>query len=256
VISGVLLDLSGVVHVGDQVLPGAIEAIERLHDARLPIAYITNTTRRPKRAVIERCAGMGLKIAPEDLITPAEAAKLWLKANRRSPHLLIHPSLKEDFEGLSEHPDTALVVGDAADGFTYEALNSAFRALTSGAAFLALARNRAFMDTDHALSLDAGAFVAALEYASQKEAILMGKPAPDFYSAAVSRLGVAASATVMVGDDAEADVSGALSAGIGHALLVRTGKYLSGAERSFSPAPTAVLDDLPAAVDWILGNRS
>ena len=253
-IGGVLLDLSGVVHVGDQVLPGAIAAIGRLHDANLPVAYITNTTRRPKRAVMERCAKMGLTIAADELITPAEAARLWLKTHRRSPHLLIHPALAEDFDGLSEHPDAALVVGDAGDGFTYQALNLAFRALMSGAEFLALAKNRAFMDTDHALSLDAGAFVAALEYASQKEATLMGKPAPDFYAAAVSRLGVDVSSTVMVGDDAEADVSGALSAGIGHALLVRTGKYQPGAERSFSPPPTAVLDDLPAAVGWILGN--
>jgi HAD superfamily hydrolase (TIGR01458 family) len=163
--------------------------------------------------------------------------------------------LAEDFEGLGKHRDTALVVGDAGDGFTYEALNSAFRVLMSDADFLALARNRSFMDADHQLSLDAGAFVAALEYASQKEATLLGKPAPAFYGAAVARLGVDASATVMVGDDAEADVAGALSAGIGHALLVRTGKYQAGAEHSFTPPPTAVLDDLPAAVEWILANR-
>jgi len=59
----------------------------------------------------------------------------------------------------------------------------------------------------------------------------------------------------MVGDDAEGDVAGALRAGIGAALLVRTGKYRQRDETRFDPAPTAVVDDLTAATDWILETR-
>ena len=254
-IGGVLLDLSGVVHIGDQVLPGALDAVDRLRNAGFPVTFITNTTRRPKRAVIERCDRIGLIIRSDELMTPAEAAKVWLEAHRRSPYLLIHPSLAEDFQKLPTFPNKALVIGDAAEGFTYDALNSAFRVLMSGAEFLALAKNRAFIDQDNEMSLDTGAFVTALEYASQRDAIVLGKPAPDFYAAAVSRLGVNASETVMVGDDVEADVSGALSAGIGYALLVRTGKFLPGAEVGAKPSPTDVVDDLPAAVEWIFGHR-
>ena len=131
----------------------------------------------------------------------------------------------------------AVVVGDAAQGFTYAALNTAFRKLLDGAEFLALARNRSFKDDDGELSLDAGPFVAALEYACQRQAVLFGKPAADFFQAALASAGCDGKEAVMVGDDAEADVAGALAAGVGSALLVRTGKYRPGDENKVKPCP-------------------
>lgn len=254
-IRGVLLDLAGVVYVGDAPLPGAIDAVGRLRSAGLPVGFITNTTRTPKRRIIERLKAMGLTIEPEELTTPAQAARTRLLANNQSPHLLIHPALAEDFEGLEGHSDKALVVGDAGQGFTYDAMNAAFRVLMSGGDFLALAKNRMFLDEDGERSLDAGGFVVALEYAASRDALVLGKPAPAFYAAAADGLGVGGADIVMVGDDAEADVAGALSAGIGQALLVRTGKYEAGAEASVEPPPTAVVDDLAAAAEWVLRNR-
>jgi ribonucleotide monophosphatase NagD (HAD superfamily) len=61
---------------------------------------------------------------------------------------------------------------------------------------------------------------------------------------------------VMVGDDAETDIAGALRAGLSLALLVRTGKYRRGDENLFKPAPTATMDDISAAVDWIIAART
>lgn len=255
-IRGVLLDLAGVVYLGDHTLPGARDAVDRLRASGLPLGFITNTTRTSKAGIIERLARMGLDVSPDELATPAEAARAWLARHKRSPHLLVHPALTADFDGLPRFPETAVVIGDAGRDFTYDTLNAAFRALVAGADFLALAKNRTFRDADDELSLDAGAFVTALEYASGRQAILLGKPSPDFYAAAVARLGCDAADTVMVGDDVEADVSGALSAGIGAALLVRTGKYHPGAENDAAPRPTAVLDDLAAAVEWILDRRN
>lgn len=55
----------------------------------------------------------------------------------------------------------------------------------------------------------------------------------------------------MVGDDAEADVGGALAAGL-QGVLVRTGKYRPGDENRMDPPPTHVASDLAAAVEWIL----
>jgi ribonucleotide monophosphatase NagD (HAD superfamily) len=61
-------------------------------------------------------------------------------------------------------------------------------------------------------------------------------------------LSVGLDALVMVGDDAEFDVAGALAAGCGAAVLVRTGKHRPGDESKFAPRPTLVIDsvvDLP-----------
>ena len=197
---------------------------------------------------------MGFDIAAEELFTPAQAARKLLIEGGLTPHLLIHPALEEDFRGLPfpTEGDQAVVVGDAGDGFTYQALNAAFRDLANGAAFLALARNRTFLDMDGRLSLDTGAFVAALEYACGRTATVLGKPSADFFAEAARDMDVPMSDLVMIGDDVESDVSGALAAGVGHALLVRTGKYTPGAEATAEPEPTAVVDDFEAAADWIL----
>jgi HAD superfamily hydrolase (TIGR01458 family) len=100
--------------------------------------------------------------------------------------------------------------------------------LLVGAPLLAIASNRYFKDFD-GLSLDAGPFIAALEYAAQVEANVFGKPAPAFFDAVLADLGAAPDETVMIGDDVEADVNGALAVGL-QAILVRTGKYRAGDE--------------------------
>ncbi len=250
-IRGVLLDLAGVVYEGDHLLPGAIDAVARLHASGLPLRFVTNTTTRTKAALLDRLTGFGLEIGHEELFTPGQAARAWLAENDASPHLLVHPNLASEFADIPQRGKRAVVVGDAGKGFTYEAMNGAFREAVDGATLLALAKNRTFKDDDGRLSLDAGAFVAALEYSSGQEAIVLGKPSPHFYAAALKSMGCAASDTVMVGDDAETDVAGALKAGLGRAVLVRTGKYRDGDETRYDPRPTVTLDALPAATAWI-----
>lgn len=247
-IRGVIFDLDGVLHVRDAALPGAAEAIARLRRAGLPMRFVTNTTRRPRRAILEALDGMGLAVAPEELLTPAAAVCLRLKERRERAHLLIHPALAEDFQDVEQGGD-AVVLGDAGDEFRYSALNAAFRLLIGGAPLYALAANRYFKDAD-GLSLDCGAFVAALEYASGAKAELFGKPAPAFFQSALDGLGCAAQEAVMVGDDVEADVNGALALGI-RAMLVRTGKYRESDEARLAPGGM-VVDHAGDAVDRIL----
>lgn len=250
---GVLLDLSGVLYEGDAPVPGAREALDRLRGAGIPHRFVTNTTRRPRRRLVQDLAAMGFEIDAAALFTPAAAARRRLEAERLAPHLLIHPALAEEFEGLADGAGgEAVVLGDAGEGFDYAALNAAFRKLAGGAAFLAMAKNRSFKDADGGLSLDAGAFVAALEYASRREAVVLGKPAPAFFAAALADMGVAAGEAAMIGDDAESDASGALAAGLKAGVLVRTGKYRDGDETRVDPAPTAVVADIGEAVSWIL----
>jgi HAD superfamily hydrolase (TIGR01458 family) len=249
-VRGVLLDLGGVVYVGDTPIGGALSAVARLRGAGLPLRFVTNTTRRSRRQVIAELQRMGLHISDEELLTPALMARAFLQKHQLSPFLVVHPELVEDFAGLaSGHPE-AVIIGDAGDCFTYELLNRAYRKIAEGAVLLALAMNRNFKDADGGLSLDAGPFVAALEYASKRKAILLGKPSAEFYQLAVACLGSKGD-LVMVGDDAEADVGGAISAGL-MGVLVKTGKYRAGDESALPSAPDYIAGSLNEAVDWIL----
>ncbi|NGO52906.1 TIGR01458 family HAD-type hydrolase [Allomesorhizobium camelthorni] len=254
-ISGVLLDLAGVIYDGDRAIPGAVGSVARLREAGLPLRFVSNTTRSTRWTVLDRLSGFGISVPEDELFTPARAAREWLAGRGLSPHLLVHPDLEAEFEGLPEHGRRAVVIGDVGETLDYTSLNQAFRELSQGADFLALASNRAFKDADGKLSLDAGPFVAALEFACQRPATVLGKPSPDFFQAALSSMNCPPGEAVMVGDDAEGDVAGALSAGLSSALLVRTGKYRPGDETRFEPRPTAVLTDLADAADWIVARK-
>ncbi|HHQ42717.1 MAG TPA: TIGR01458 family HAD-type hydrolase [Chromatiales bacterium] len=249
-VEAVLLDLSGVLYVGDAPLAGAREALGRLRAAGVPVRYVTNTSRSTRADVAARLARMGFAVDEAEIFTAPRAALARIRARGLRPFLLIHPGLRPEFAGVPTEPPDAVFVGDAGEAFTYAALNRAFRLLMDGAPLLAVGRNRYFREPD-GLSLDAGPFVAALEHAAGVEAEIVGKPAPAFFHAACADLGVAPARCLMIGDDVEADVLGALGAGL-QALLVRTGKCRPGDEARLPPG-TPVADDLAAAVALVLG---
>ncbi|MDQ3303102.1 MAG: HAD-IA family hydrolase, partial [Actinomycetota bacterium] len=84
------------------------------------------------------------------------------------------------------------------------------------------------------LALDAGPFVAALEYASGKRATGVGKPERAFFELALRNLDLPPDMVAMVGDDPELDVAGAQTAGL-RTILVETGRYRPGAELNVQP---------------------
>jgi HAD superfamily hydrolase (TIGR01458 family) len=130
------------------------------------------------------------------------------------------------FDLVSERPEVVLV-GDLGDAWTFARINQAFRHLMEGAELICLQRDR-YWQTGEGLALDAGPFVAALEYATGKTATVTGKPTKAFYDAAVGSLrtdGITGlEGVVMVGDDLWGDIQGAQGVGL-KAWLVRTGKF-------------------------------
>ena len=252
-VEGLLLDLSGVIYVQEEAVPGAAEALEKLRAAEIPVRLITNTTMRPKRTILERLERLGIPAEPDELLTPATlAAGRCAEAGYESVSLVVLDELREDLEGLEERGDTvdAVIVGDLGERWDYEILNRAFRQLMDGAALIALQKNR-YWETAEGLSLDAGPFVAALEYGSGREAEVVGKPSPAFFELALGELGVPAGSAAMVGDDVEADVGGAMEAGLA-GVLVRTGKYREDLVRESGIEPTATVDSIADVPELLL----
>ena len=161
----------------------------------------------------------------------------------------MNDEVKRDFGELQEVGEgaEAVIIGDLGEAFGYDVLNRAFREVMGGAELIALQKNRYWMRAD-GLSLDAGPFVAAIEFATGREAYVVGKPARGFFQDVLADLGIAAERAAMVGDDIESDIGGALGAGLA-AVLVRTGKYREDRVRDSGIEPTATIDsiaDLPA----------
>ena len=250
--SGIVLDLDGTLVIDDAPVPGAVETLTALGAAGLPVCVATNTTRRPRAAIVEGLLRLGIDLDPSRVITAPCAAAAWLEAERVGSVALYVASATESDFGPIPRDDTrpeAVVVGDLGGGWSYARLDRAFQQLMQGARLVALQRNRYWRSRGR-LVLDGGPFVAALEYAAGVEATLVGKPSASFFAAAARALGAAPETLLMVGDDVQSDVRGAMASGM-TGVLVRTGKFrsadLSGAEGG--PAPDAVLDsvaDLPA----------
>jgi HAD superfamily hydrolase (TIGR01458 family) len=241
-----------VLYVEERVIAGAPQAVAALRGAGLDLRFVTNTTSRPRRSIVDRLARLGFGPVDEEVLTPAALAVGHCRAaGHERVALLMNEAVKEDFHELEEaaRDVDAVIVGDLGRGFTYDTLNRAFGQLLEGAELIALQKNRYWL-TPEGLALDVGPFVAALEYAAGCEAVVVGKPAPGFFAAALADLGAQPGDAAMIGDDVESDIGGALRAGLA-GVLVRTGKYREDAVRRSGIAPTLTVDsiaDVPAAL--------
>lgn len=247
-----VLDLDGTLYQGGAAIPGAATAVTALREAGVPLRFATNTTRHPRSALIRRLVGLGITVATEELLTAPVAAAQWLAARDATRVSLLLPEVThEEFTGFDIDDDTPeyVVVGDLGSEWTFARLDSAFRALLRGARLVAIHRNR-WWDPGDGPTLDAGAFIAALEYASGCQAVLVGKPSVAFLETAASAVGVPRGRVAVVGDGLENDVRAAQRAGC-LGVLVRTGTFRPEDLDSPGPAPDAVLGSVAELPQWI-----
>ena len=251
-IDGLLLDMDGVLGVSWTPLPGAAEAVTRLHAAGVPLRVITNTTAYPQHRFGAVLREHGFPFADDDILSASVLAAEWLRAERAGARvLMIGDAQAEDLRGVDlvaadEAPDVVLVSG--ADGsFCFETFNTVLRLLRGGAELVTMHRNLSWM-TRRGERLDAGAYVLGLEAATGLEAVCLGKPAPGAFLAGLDALGLPAGHVAMVGDDVENDVLAAQAVGL-TGVLVRTGKFREDQLARASGRPDLVVDsicDVPA----------
>ncbi len=227
-VEALLLDLSGVLYDGDEVIPGAREAVRRVQASGLPVRFITNTSQKTRAQLLAHLRQFGFALQEGQLFTAVDAARQWLRERRLRPFCLVHENISGEFDDFDQRDPDAVLLADAAEGFNYRNLNRAFQLCLAGAPLLGVGYNRYFKSGDEVL-MDAGAFIRAIEFAAGVEATIVGKPSAEFFHQVMASTGVAPERALMVGDDVFGDVEGALRAGI-PACLVRTGKYRAGDE--------------------------
>lgn len=236
-----LLDLDGVIVVAERLIPGAAEAVAALEHRRFPYRIVTNTS-AVSRATLSRWAShLGAPIPAERFQSALSASAAWTtRALPGEPlYVLASEDARREFEGqhLLTHEEAgtkgaraaAVVIGDSPEEATYDNLNRAFRLVQGGAILVGMHRNPWWLTPDGP-TLDSGAFVAGLEFASGRTARIIGKPAPAFFSAAVTDLrreagrDLSRADIAMVGDDVRSDVRAAQRAGL-RGIFVLSGKH-------------------------------
>jgi HAD superfamily hydrolase (TIGR01450 family) len=241
-VRGLVLDADGVLVLQAKALPGSVEAVRSLDERGIPFRVVTNFSQLHRDTLAAWFEKGGVRIAPDRIITAVSATATYAaNAHAGRPLFVIaaadarrefdgHELLSADAaDGLPAGTVAAVVIGDGGDDLSYRNLDVAFRLVQGGSELLAMHRNPWWL-TQRGVTLDAGAYVVGLEFATGRRARTLGKPSPDVFRQAVDGLRadlgderLPRSAFAMVGDDPKADVAAAQRVGL-RGVLVLSGK--------------------------------
>ena len=250
----VILDLDGCVWVGDACTPGAPDAVAELRSAGKGLMFLTNDSRRSPEDYVRKLWSLGVRASLEEVVTVGAAVQYVLAGSGRetayvigSAALFRHVSdaglrIVNGTDGATT-ADVVVIAGH--DEFDFGELRDATQAVLGGAEMVAADRDRTFPEED-GMWPGSGAIVAALEYATERTAQVVGKPQPQIFRTALDRLGDGR--TLVVGDRLDADLQGAAAAGLDAAIVLTGVASLEDARSASDPAPVAVADDLRALV--------
>jgi len=251
-----LFDMDGVLYNAEEPIAGAAEALQWVNERQIPHLFVTNTTSRGRVVLVEKLNRFGICATADQILTPCRTTVAWL---RHQPPgavaLFVREATRPEFEGLDCLPDDAesgaayVIIGDLGEEWNYHSLNRAFRLLQANprAPLIALGMTRYWQRAD-GLALDVAPFVAALECATGRPPVVLGKPSAEFFHAAAEQLGLSPNEVVMIGDDIQADIGGAQAAGL-RGVLVRTGKFRPG-DLEGKVKPDDLLDSVADLPDW------
>jgi HAD superfamily hydrolase (TIGR01458 family) len=240
-VRGFVLDADGVLVLKGEALPGSMAAVATLTARGIPFRVVTNFSQLHRQTLAAWFAKGGLAIDPGRIITGTSATAAHTAARHagRPLFVLAAADARREFDGqhlvAADEADAAppgtvaaVVIGDAGDDLSYRNMDVAFRLVRRGAELLSMHRNPWWL-TARGETLDAGGFVAALEFATGRRAVILGKPSPAVFRQAAAGLAedlggrVARSSIAMVGDDLGADIAAAQRVGM-RGILVLSGK--------------------------------
>lgn len=245
-IRAVALDLDGVVWRGGEILPGVPDFFLYLRERGIPYLAMTNNSTRTVAEYVTRLDGIGIPIDGEHVITSSAVTADYL-ARRYPPgtplYVIGSDSLKAllTARGNIIDPERAQVVVVGLDvTLTYDKLAIAGQRIMAGAEFVGTNADATF-PTAGKITPGNGSLLAALITMTGRKPVVLGKPEPAMFMAALERLGAVPAETLMIGDRLDTDIAGAVQVGM------RTALVLSGvpaAEGGSMAAPDGVYEDL------------
>jgi glycerol-1-phosphatase len=247
---GVVFDLDGVVYRGDQVVEAAPAALDQVRGLGVAVAFVTNNSYRPPELVVEKLHRLGVKAAPEEVLTSAQALVRLLggPAGLDGVKVMVvgGPGLRQALEAAgarladgSAWPDTEVVAVGFDPELTYARVRDATLAIRAGARFVG-SNPDTTLPTPEGFWPGAGATLALLQASTGVRPEVAGKPERALLDTAAAAIGPGP--YLMVGDRADTDLDGA------HRLGWSTALVLSGV------TGLADLPDLTIAPDHVLAD--
>ncbi|CAJ1509079.1 HAD-IIA family hydrolase [[Mycobacterium] burgundiense] len=264
-IGGVLFDIDGVLVTSWRPIDGAAETLQLLADRQIARAYLTNTTTRTRVQIADLLTDAGMDVGPDEVVTAAVLTADFVRDRYPDARCFLVNSgdIAGDMPGLDvvslvdyrggpmpEAPDVVLL-GGAGPEYDHVTLSWVYDWMAQGVPVVAMHRSTSW-ESSAGLRIDTGTYLLGLEAVSGRQAIAVGKPAPEGFLSAAARLGVEPDEMYMVGDDLNNDVLAGQVVGM-TGVLVRTGKFRQAtldrwAADEFAMQPNHVVDsvaDLP-----------
>ena len=254
----ILFDLDGTIYLGDRVIEGAPNAVQRIRDAGIRVAFLTNKPLDSPEVYSAKLNGLGIPTSPEDIITSVSLTVSALAEYGLSQRVYVigESYLKGCIEDAghteaTEPSNTDVVVVSLDREMAYEKIHFAYQAITSGAHVVATNPD-ILCPIEGGEIVDAGAWIAALEALLRREiTTVMGKPSRRCAEFAMRQLGRDPHETLMVGDRRETDGRMAIEVGMRSALVLSGVTSIEDFDRyAYRPEFTwESVADLPAALD-------
>jgi len=251
-----LLDLDGTVYLSGAVIPGAAEALRKADAAGLRLAYVTNNAFRTPAAIAELLTSFGIRAAPQDVVTSAQAAARLLA--ERLPagaavlviggsglRMAVRERGLRPVSTAADRPQ-AVVQGYSPD-VSYSILAEGGLAVAAGALFVA-SNGDLTLPSRRGRQPGNGSLIQVIATATGVRPLVAGKPEPPLHHESVLRTG--AERPLVVGDRLDTDIEGAHRVG-SDSLLVLTG-VTGPAEVILAPPsqrPTFLAEDLAGLLE-------
>lgn len=234
-----LLDLDGVVYVGDQALEHAAEALAAARAVGMSLAFVTNNASRPPDVVAERLRSFGVPASGREVVTSAQAAarvlaehvpagsRVLVVGGAGLEHAL-HERGLQPVAGMADDP--AAVVQGFDRAIDWSRLAEASYAVNAGLLWVA-SNADSTIPTSRGIAPGNGTLVAAVCAATGRHPIVAGKPELPMHREAVDRS--RSQRPLVVGDRLDTDIEAANRAGV-PALLLLTG-VTDGCDAALAP---------------------
>lgn len=251
-LNGVILDMDGVLWLGDQPLPGMQDLFEFFRSRNIGFVLATNNSAKSPADYVAKLARMGVQgVEAAQIVTSGIAAVNYLQTHYPTGtniHVLGGDGLKAlvTKAGYVLADDAEVVVAGIDTALTYEKLKRAAMLIRKGAVFIGTNAD-VTIPTPEGLAPGAGSILAALQAATDCEPIIMGKPNAPMFEAALRALNTDATHALMIGDRLQTDILGAQNVGI-RAALVLTGVATEADLKTSPIQPDVVYSGLPELI--------
>ncbi|MHA2325430.1 MAG: HAD-IIA family hydrolase [Promethearchaeota archaeon] len=253
-IEGILSDIDGTLYFKGTPIPGAIDTIMKLRDLGIKFLFLTNTDSKSPKTILKTLKDYGFTIYENELFTPIIALKEFLSKNPQKRSFFVTTTeVEKEFQEFLKVNDPEIpdfvIIGDFHDNWDVNRLNKAFNYVFKGAKLIGTQGNTYYLDHRGEPVIDTGSFVQMIANATKVIPQIFGKPSEEYFTQALRRINLRSDQVLVIGDDIESDIQGAINSNI-KGILVRTGKGKFYKDNESQIKPTLIINSFTSIVEF------